>query len=377
MAMSSRAMDMGDPCTPMAWQQRDLNYHQSGFQDRYGPGAIGRAGPPSTSDRLSHHTDKSWRTQRDSRDSSQPHLVPYAGGYPSGSSSQYATRPPPAHYPPSRPSYSSGRPPSRPHTPSGTTSSSSSSSSEDDSEQAPGPGMAIGTMPHPIYGYYPGGYPPGPPHHPAYPGTLKSARSVPALALATWDGEPCPVHGSGPLSFPGPHGPHGPLPPPGYPPMMPHGALSLPPPSGASRRVNSIYDMRLASPPGAMYGTLPGRTLPADRRSLAGSAILGPAAAGAPPGIPPHLLPPMARPLPLVVDEKGNPEPLPVRKTADKNGTLPPGVVAKVAASVGQLESEAEEKNRVCCRGGACVAWVILAVICLGVLLAVMLRFIL
>nr|XP_053653802.1 basic proline-rich protein-like [Cherax quadricarinatus] len=338
-------------------------------------GAVGggRAGPPSTSDRQSHHTDKSWRTHRDSRDSSQPHLVPYSGGYPSGSSTQYTSRPPPAHYPPSRPSYSSGRPPSRPHTPSAT-SSSSSSSSEDDSEHAQGAIVPVGSMPHPIYGYsgyYPG-YPPGPPQHPGYPGTLKSARSVPALALATWDGEPCPVHGSGPLSFP-----QGPLPPPGYPPMMPHGAMSLPPPPGSNRRVNSIYDMRLAAPPGAIYGTLPGRSLPADRRSLAGSAVIGPAAPGAPPGIPPHLLPPMARPLPLVVDEKGNPEPLPVRKTADKNGSLPLSIAAKVAASVGHLESDSHLKNRVCCRGGACVAWVILAVICLGVLLAVMLRFIL
>lgn len=376
MGASGRPMDMGDPCTPMAWQQRDLNYHQSGYQDRYGPGAVvggsSRPGPPSTSDRLSHHTDKSWRMHRDSRDSGQPNLVPYGSGYPSGSSTQYASGPPPAHYPPSRPSYSSGRPPSRPHTPSGT--SSSSSSTSEDSEQAPGPVEPVGPMPHPIYGYtgyYPG-YPPGP--HPGYPGTLKSARSVPALALATWDGEPCPVHGSGPLSFPGPHGP---LPPPGYPPMLPPGPLSLPPPPGSSRRVNSIYDMRLLSPPpGPIYGTLPGRTMPADRRSLAGSTILGPAAHGAPLGIPPHLLPPMARPLPMVVDEKGNPEPLPVRKTGDKNGTLPPGVNTK-AASVVHSESEEVVKNRICCRGGACVAWVILAVICIGVLLAVMLRFIL
>ena len=28
----------GDPRTPMAWQHRDLNYHQSGYQDKYGPG---------------------------------------------------------------------------------------------------------------------------------------------------------------------------------------------------------------------------------------------------------------------------------------------------------------------------------------------------
>ncbi|XP_063595299.1 uncharacterized protein LOC134772268 [Penaeus indicus] len=143
-----------------------------------------------------------------------------------------------------------------------------------------------------------------------------------------------------------------------------------------TRRVNSIYDMRITSPPpGPIYGTLPARTLPADRRSIAGSTILGPAAPGAPPGIPTHLLPPMARPRPLVVDEKGNPEPLPVRHISEKNGSLPPGVSAKVAASV---HSE-EEKNTkgVCCRGGACVAWVILAVVCLGILLAVMLRFIL
>ena len=38
MGSSSRGMDLGDPRTPMAWQHRDLNYHQSGYQDRYGPG---------------------------------------------------------------------------------------------------------------------------------------------------------------------------------------------------------------------------------------------------------------------------------------------------------------------------------------------------
>ncbi|KAK7069863.1 hypothetical protein SK128_021071 [Halocaridina rubra] len=385
MASSSRQIDLGDACTPMAWQQRDLNYHQSGYQDRYGPGAVGvsgssRAGPPSTSDRLSHHTDKSWRTHRDSRDSGQPHLVPYGGA-------QYNGGPPPTHYPPSRPSYSSGRPTSHPHSPSGTSSSSSSSSSssEEDSSQQHGDAVPQGPMPpvpHPIYGYtgyYPG-YPPGPPGMaPGYPGTLKSAHSVPALALATWDGEPCPVHGGGPLSFPGPHGPPPPMlpPPAGYPPMMPHGPMSLPPPPGSTRRASSIYDMRITSPhPAAIYGTLPARNIPGDRRSVAGSTILGPAAPGAPPGIPPHLLPPMARPRPLVLGEKGTPEPLPVRNVGDKNGSLPPGLSAKAASSVGHSEDEKNLRG-ICCKGGPCVAWVILAVVCLGILLAVMLRFIL
>ncbi|XP_066980801.1 MAGE-like protein 2 isoform X1 [Macrobrachium rosenbergii] len=391
MASNGRPLDLGDPCTPMAWQQRDLNYHQSGYQDRYGPGndnwqcvayrAVGggssRVGPPSTSDRLSHHTDKSWRTHRDSRDSGQPHLVPYGG-------TQYASGPPPAHYPPSRPSYSSGRPPSNQHSPSSTSSSSSSSTtSEEDSSQQHGdvlPPGPLPPMPHPIYGYT--GYPSGPMGvAPGYPGTLKSARSVPALALATWDGEPCPVHGGGPLpggpmSFPHPHGMPMHPPPQGYP-MMPPGPLSLPPPPGSTRRASSIYDMRITSPhPGAIYGTLPVRNIPGDRRSLAGSTILGPAAPGAPPGIPTHLLPPMARPRPLVLGEKGTPEPLPVRN-GDKNGSLPPGLSMKAASSVGHSEEDEKKSDGICCRGGACVAWVILAVVCLGILLAVMLRFIL
>lgn len=272
-----------------------------------------RPGPPSTSDRLSHRTDKSWRTQRDSQ-----------GGA----------------YPPSRPSYSTGRPPSRPHS---TVSSShtSSSSSEGDSTQDD-PRAHMPPPPQPLYGYE-GFYPtyavaPYPPSVSHYPGTIKSAKSVPAL-LGPWDREPCPVHGVGPLSLPPP------------PPLM-----AMPPP----RRAASIYDMRLLSPPpppGPIYGTLPVRPA-GDRRSLA---------------IPPQLLPPMARPRPLVVSEDGTTEPLPVRSPPDKPGaSLTLAASAKLAAD----DARDSEKRRGC-RGGVCVGLIVLGVVSVGLLLGVLLVFIL
>ncbi|MPD04051.1 hypothetical protein E2C01_099720 [Portunus trituberculatus] len=329
-----RALDHGCPGTPLAWQQRDLNYQAGGHRpappshhgapshyDRYPP-TPSRPGPPSTSDRLSHRSgDKSWGAP-------PPLLVPYSN-----------PRAPP----------STARPPSRPRSPSPTSSSSSSSSSSSTEEServgVPGPPML-----------YPGMYPPGP-HGPlgtpGPPGTVKSARSVPALALATWDGEPCPVHGGAPM--PAPY--HGPPPP-----------MGPPPP----RRGTSIYDLR------GTYATLPARPPPGDRRSLAGSGLAPPPPPGAPHGIPPHLLPPMARPLPLVVDEKGHAEPLPVRRApGDKGGG---GVVSKAGSVVGdvcEIGVEGGGKGGGRCPGGWCVAWVILALVCGGVLLALMLTFIL
>ncbi|KAB7501851.1 hypothetical protein Anas_10207 [Armadillidium nasatum] len=321
---------LGEKRTPMAWQHRDMNYHHAAYQERYGQGyemnGI-RTGPPSTSDRLSHRTDKSWHTQRDSQ----------------------------AAYPPSRPSYSTGRPPSQPHS-AVTSSNTSTSSSESDTENEDprGPMQLPPFPPQPIYGggyegYYPG-YPPSVSH---YPGTLKSAKSVPAIG--TWDGEPCPIHGIGPMSLPGPH------PPPIM--MPPHAAFTLPP-----KKANSIYDMRIlaAHPPppasvGAIYGTLPVRPPGIDRRSLV----------GAPAGIPPQLLPPMARPRPIVLSEGGTAEPLPVRSPPDKTSTLPLDVASKMT------DTNKDEKHKEKCRGGLCVGMIVMGVICTGLLLGILLVFIL
>ena len=354
---------------------------------------------------MSHRTDKSWH--REPRD--QPHLVPYSGeysqgqtnrGYQPGPSSHVEYRPGPSshveyrqgpsshggyrqgpsshvQYPPSRPSYSSGRPASRPQSPSATSSTSSSSDSEEDSDQT---GMRGPMMPpHGQYSAYPSYYPGGPGGYPpGYSSTMKPAKSMPTLA--TWDGEPCPVHGGPPPLYP-PMLPPGPpmLPPPSGPMTMPHpgGHMTLPHP-GMNRRSNSIYDMRMMMPPppAPIYGTLPARPPPSiagDRRSVAGS-LMAPSLIKGSTGIPPQLLPPMARPRPIVVSEDGVTEPLPVRAPIDKHSSLPPDVAAKVAAeSTGSIDL----KQRICCRGAPCVAWVILAVICIGILLTVMLRFIL
>lgn len=365
----------------MAWQHRDLNYHQSGYQDRYGPGADGgRPGPSSNSDRLSHRTDKSWKDQ--------PSMSPYGP-----STSQY----PPKDYPNARGEYQviprayphsrdlspsdqfasgpqrdfqNGRPQESRHSATAT-STISSSSSEDDSENIPHMPLPQGTAHPGAYAYgYPGYAPSQAGYAPSvvaggYPGTMKSAKSVPALLAPTFDGEPCPVH-------------HGPMPPPAMgvppmsmPPMVHPGYATMGPP----RRAASIYDMRMMSPPPTIYGTLPppGSVAP-DSRSVAGSNIMGPS--GVPMGIPPQFLPPMARPKPLVIGEGGTPEVLPTRSAKEKSANIPKAILA----AKGETNSTTKEdllKRPFCCKGGTTVGWIILSVIVLGVMLTLMLLFIL
>lgn len=348
-----------------------------------------RMGPPSNSDRLSHRTDKSWR-----RESSQP---PAAYGMQQAANSREYT-PSRGEYPPRDYMHSREMSPSvdhygvhhqgsrQPHESrhSGTaTSTISSSSSEDDSDQPPPHGM------HPGYGYngyYPG-YQPSqaggyaqsqagmygpPPGATGYPhGTIKSAKSVPALVAATYDGEPCPVHHGG-MPVPPPMS----MPP--MPPMVHPGYATM----GHPRRSASIYDMRMmmtpAPPPPAIYGTLP---MPApvasDARSVVGSTMMS--TSGAPVGIPAQLLPPMARPRPLVIGEGGTPEVLPVRADNEKGATLPKALLASkaAAAAAGGSDDGKSLKKPFCCRGGVCVSWIILSVIVIGILLTLMLLFIL
>ena len=328
---------------------------------------------------MSHRTDKSWRNQ--------PSMSPYGPQYPPkdypGGRGDYG---PPRDYPHSRdlsPSeqfhsppqhgggYPNGRQQESRHSATAT-STISTSSSDDDSEQphhqVPPPGAG-----HPAaygYGGYHPGYPPSQAPYPAsvaggYPGgTMKSAKSVPALVAPTYDGEPCPVH-------------HGPMPPPG----MPGPPMSMPPmvhpgyaTMGPPRRAASIYDMRMMSPPPTIYGTLPHPVGPADARSIAGSTVLGPAAPGAPLGIPPQLLPPMARPRPLVIGEGGTAEVLPVRSNKDKDGALPKALLAAKGGAGDPVDPKS--KGPFCCKGGKVVFVAILSVIVLGIIATLMLLFI-
>jgi len=333
-----------DPRTPIAWQHRDINYHSG----NYGPGAEASHSPSARLDKMagysqngSHHRDTT--PQRDFSHREYPVRDYPPRDYPVR---DYPTRdyPQSRDMSPSERHYNGSR-----QQDSGTaTSTLSSSSSEDESEQPHQPMTAA----YPGYPYHPGYYPGYPPHQPTmvpFNGTIKSAKSVPSILAPTVDGEPCPIHH---------HGPPPPMPVP--PPMMYPGYATMGPP----RRAASIYDMRQAVP--TIYGTLPHHPHPHhpphDSRSVAGSM---PPAPGAPMGIPPHLLPPMARPRPPLVIGEGRaaPELLPVRGSKEK------------AAEAAGLKKE--EKQRICCRGGGCVVGVIFGVIVAGVILALMLLFIL
>ncbi|XP_076313211.1 uncharacterized protein LOC143226304 [Tachypleus tridentatus] len=191
----------------------------------------------------------------------------------------------------------------------------------------------------------PDAYPVGPPAA-GYPGpfrsgTLRSTRSVPALAIATWDGEPCPVHGG-----------HS---------MHPHG-----PPPNVMRRYGSLYDLR-----GPIYNTGPPPPM-LDKKMFHGSMQMLPM--GPPPPfhpsplqtnapIPPLFLPPMMRPRPMVYPAVGM-EPLPMRDPY-KLRTPPPGYSSKV--------EDQYTVDKVCCQGHLIVLWIILAVVTIGVILGIIL----
>lgn len=178
-------------------------------------------------------------------------------------------------------------------------------------------------------------------------GTLRSTRSVPALALATWDGEPCPVHGHG--HFYPPH--HG-----GQPPATPQ--QGLPATQASMRRFGSMFDVR------------PGFYPPLERKSLHGSvSVLNVPPPGGPPPLPmgpppflppPHLMPPMMRPRPYVFPA----EPLPTRDPfRSKTPVLQPP----------KMEQDYYSVDQVCCKGHLVVLWIILAVVTIGVILGIIL----
>jgi len=372
--MAQRSPEGADPRTPMAWQHRDLNYQQSGYQDRYGPGADegrpasnrGDKAWPSTSSSYANNAKNSYsRREFPRHEEYPPRDYPMSGDdYPSHKKYPHSRDLSPSdhHYPSSQ---------SRPHGSrhSATATSTISSSSSEDSEQPEGhPGAMMG--PHTNYGY--DGYYPGYPPHGGYPqGTMKSTKSVPSMLAPTVDGEPCPVHHH-------PPGPPMPMPPPPMPMPMPHPSMVHPgyATMGPPRRAASIYDMRMMSPQPMpnIYGTLPHPppTVAPDTRSVVGSAIMGPPGSGVPVGIPPHLLPPMARPRPLVIGEGGTPEVLPVRGSQEKGAAIAKSIIASKSG-----DDEKPVKQKFCCPGGMCVMWTILSFIVFGILLTLMLMFIL
>ena len=162
------------------------------------------------------------------------------------------------------------------------------------------------------------------------PATVRSAQSVPLLlgpaGAVTWDGEPCPVHHHG--------APAPPLP-------LPVGPVSLPP------RAASVYELRAGTPHSAFAAVA---ERPLSTRTL-----------GRPP-LSPGLLPPMARPRPIVRAENGAAGQLPVREP--RKGSLAPPA------------ERPQQKQTAQCGGLKKVMLISLSVIVLGVILAVALIFI-
>ncbi|UYV67478.1 hypothetical protein LAZ67_5000837 [Cordylochernes scorpioides] len=152
-------------------------------------------------------------------------------------------------------------------------------------------------------------------YHPRGGGTLRSSRSVPALAMATWDGEPCPVHGG--------RGPPSPR-----------------------HHCGSVMDFMP-----------PHRTLkPYHHGSL--PLLAPPPPPSMTPYPPPHLLPPFFRPRPYVIPAAF--EPLPVRDPFKARTPLPHHHYAH------SYKGYEEEDDSLCCKGHLIVLWIILGVVTCG-----------
>ena len=240
-----------------------------------------------------------------------------------------------------------------------------------------------------------------------------------AAGNPTWNGEPCPVHGSGI------HPAHHPMPIAHY--QTPHGTIAAyhqPLYSSMSmKRAASIHEMAMATPlpaimpppqhHGPIYGTLPHPGHPVGGQFLMSappplppsheqpthfvmmttapsSMIHGPPASsiggrrtrhqqgrsgGGPGSLPPMPAPSQMATMqrrPLVVNGKnGQPEPLPVRHDAPPlPPKIPPSDVASKTASRSSSAAKPFSYNA-CCKGNVVVLWVILGIIGLGVVLAI------
>ena len=202
----------------------------------------------------------------------------------------------------------------------------------------------------------------------------------------TWNGEPCPVHGA---NLPPPHHHHHhhqqPMTMsayPAYPPM--YSSMSM-------RRAASIHELAIPAlmpppallppPPQAIYGQAPDprhqfmiMAPPPSSLGHAGPARMARMARPGPSSLPPmppaSLLPPMQRRQLVVNGKHGHPEPLPVRDAPPLPPKIPPSDAASKATSAKRPFS-----YNSCCQGNVVVLWVILAIIALGIVMAVVFSF--
>lgn len=451
-----------DSRTPLAWQHRDFNYQHSGssnnqsnFHERYPEGV-----PSSSSDRFSHPSLGSrsarsaamedGRGQRQSESGQQTgkrmHAsVPAARGGAGKKASTSSSTGTSNHtgITPAAEGAGGGRPgnrnsSARPSRSSQETTTGSSSETETDAErmQTSRPGTSgtlrsIQSMPllTPLQQHHnqqqqaiynpvmaSGGIYGVVGMHPAmmaHSAQMQAAAAAAAAAAGnpTWNGEPCPVHGSGI------HPAHHQMQMGHY--QTPHGTIATYQPlysSMSMKRAASIHEMAMATPlpaimpppppPGPIYGTLPHpgagphqfvMQQPSHEQpthfvmmTAPSSMIHGPPASslggrrtrhGQVRSSGPGSLPPMPTATQmatmqrqgrqLVVNGKnGQPEPLPVRHDAPPlPPKIPPSDVASKTAS--RTSTTKPFSYNACCKGNVVVLWVILGIIALGVVLAI------
>jgi len=359
---SGRAMDGGDPRTPMAWQHRDTISYESSVRtpnsSRYrspGPRERDTATPSSSSRRergqsVDRYSSRSNRSKGRQSQSSRTYGPPgHLGGYRGGGGGQQ----PPSH------------------------TSTEGETTETDSQPPPTVDNRSDYTGPMIPGYpvmVPMSYPMFPPSLPmVVPGTgsIRSVQSVPMLSpqAHTWDGEPCPVHHQPMVPLAALYGMGGSM---GYPPpAFSYGHSSVPPSliSGATtvRRARSVAEMSVAGG----NRNYPGGEMD-DRKSFhASMASLGPSTmmmAGPPHPHHPHGRHPQQPQHPhhhnggrVVVGENGTPSHLPTRDHGHKISPIP------------GKDPEKDVLN--CCSGHTVVLWIILGIITFGVLLGIVLKF--
>ncbi|RWS25798.1 hypothetical protein B4U80_04346 [Leptotrombidium deliense] len=170
-------------------------------------------------------------------------------------------------------------------------------------------------------------------------GTLRSSRSVPGFmmsAVNTWDGEPCPVHGSGP---------HSPV----------HGITMSPlpvPPPVTMKRFSSVADVRSIS--GGNNNFFPLMTIippiPGDGKHIGN-----------------QLVPTAQRPFFVPAFS----EQMPVRENFKVSSPIPSIHAPVIASKMKHVESYPNED--VCCKGHLIVLWIILGVVTIGVISGIIL----
>lgn len=180
----------------------------------------------------------------------------------------------------------------------------------------------------------------GPYRSNASSGTLRSTRSVPALAFAAAmeSQDPCPIHG-------GNHGP-----------MRRHGSLFdiRAPPVGGPLNLSGLDKKNFH---GSKHSLVNGH--PPPHFSFHPEV---------PPFMPPHMINPMMRPphhlgMPVIM------EPIPVRDPYNKSMTLPRNIPVNSYPTKEPIDPYSVEQ--VCCKGHLIVLWIILGVVTVGVILGI------